>query len=110
MVLCSNLVLLQVSGMFCKSGNPCAKSVFLGLLWKGDRTWRKNIATVKQGGDILSLDGGIPTEAEASELISLAGGTYLRTEGAHPSPDPHYYRHINYITETGIRSAIRILE
>ena len=60
-------------------------------------------------GTIESLDGGrIPTEEEANTLIEKAGGKYLRTDGPHSPPNPHQYKHINYLINK-IKSAIRIL-
>lgn len=61
-------------------------------------------------GTITSLDGGIPTVGEATSLINQAGGTVLRVEGAHLPPNPHTFPHINYMTQSGLKGTIKILE
>ena len=40
--------------------------------WEGDSTWRANVKRVSQGGDILELKGGIPTQTQAEKLIQQA--------------------------------------
>lgn len=79
-----------------------------GKGYEGDSTWRQNVKRVGQGGDIESLDGGIPTEEQAKKMIDRAGGEYIRTDPAHEAPEPHVYRHVHYIVNK-LRSAIQIL-
>jgi len=81
-----------------------------GKGWHGDSTWKGNVKTVKNGGTIESLNGGIPTEAEAKQLIDEAGGKVVRVQPAHPEGgiSTHTYNHINYTTASGARATIRI--
>ena len=91
--------------------NMCKKSPEKGVGgkgWVGDKTWRENVSVVDQGGTITSLNGGVPSESQAIQLIKEAGGTYLRSEFAHSFPNPHTFSHINYITSTGIKGTIKI--
>ena len=81
-----------------------------GKGWIGDKTWRKNVSTVGNGGTITSLNGGVPTQSQAIQLITQSGGTILRIEGAHQFPNPHNYPHINYVTENGTKGTIKIFE
>ena len=81
-----------------------------GKGWTGDVTWRENVETVGKGGTITSLNGGIPTRSQAIQLINQSGGTVLRIEGAHRMPNPHNYTHINYLTQTGVKGTIQILD
>ena len=81
-----------------------------GKGWVGDKTWRENVSTVGNGGTITSLNGGIPTKAQAMQLINQSGGTPLRIEGAHQFPNPHNYTHINYVTSSGVKGTIKIFE
>ena len=81
-----------------------------GKGWVGDKTWRENVSEVGKGGTITSLNGGVPTKAQALQLISQSGGTNPRIDPAHQYPNPHNYPHINYVTSTGIKGTIRILE
>ena len=93
--------------------NSCGQTQSRGVGnkgWVGDKTWKENVATVKNGGTITSLNGGIPTEGQAIRLINESGGKILRIEGAHHFPNPHRYPHINYLTAQKIKGAIRILE
>lgn len=59
---------------------------------------------------ITSLNGGVPTKAQAMQLINQSGGTPLRIEGAHQFPNPHNYTHINYVTSSGVKGTIKIFE
>ena len=90
-------------------GNSSDKGVG-GKGWVGDKTWRGNVNTVSQGGTITALNGGIPTESQAIQLINQAGGNILRIEGPHMFPNPHDFAHINYLTSTGTKGTIRILK
>ena len=81
-----------------------------GKGWVGDKAWRENVSTVGKGGTITSLNGGVPSKAQAMQLINQSGGTALRIEGAHQFPNPHNYSHINYVTSTGVKGTIKILE
>jgi len=90
-------------------GNSSSKGVG-GKGWVGDKTWRENVSTVGKGGTITSLNGGVPSKAQAVQLINQSGGTVLRIEGAHQFPNPHNYLHINYITSTGVKGTIKIFE
>ena len=81
-----------------------------GKGWVGDRTWRENVSTVGKGGTITSLNGGVPSKAQAMQLIDQSGGTALRIEGAHQFPNPHNYSHINYVTSTGVKGTIKIFK
>ena len=78
--------------------------------WVGDKTWRENVSTVGNGGTITSLNGGVPTKAQAMQLINQSGGTPLRIEAAHQFPNPHNYTHINYVTSSGVKGTIKIFE
>ena len=81
-----------------------------GKGWVGDKIWRENVSTVGKGGTITSLNGGVPSKAQAIQLINQSGGTPLRIEGAHQFPNPHIYPHINYVTSTGVKGTIKIFE
>lgn len=81
-----------------------------GKGWEGDLTWRNNVNTVSNGGTITSLNGGVPTQEQATRLINQAGGTITRIEGPHSFPNPHTFAHINYVTKTGAKGTIKILE
>lgn len=91
------------------SGNSSSRGVG-GKGWVGDKTWRENVSTVGNGGTITSLNGGVPTKAQAVQLINQSGGTPLRMEAAHPFPNPHNYTHINYVTRSGVKGTIKIFE
>ena len=80
-----------------------------GKGWEGDATWRNNVKTVGEGGTITELKGGIPTQAQAEKLILQSGGTPLRAEMPHQSPNPHTFHHINYLTSRGIKGTLRVL-
>ena len=90
-------------------GNSSSRGVG-GKGWVGDKTWRENVSTVGNGGTITSLNGGVPTKAQAMQLINQSGGTPLRIEGAHEFPNPHNYTHINYVTSSGVKGTIKIFE
>lgn len=90
--------------------NACGERGVGGKGWFGDKTWRNNVNTVRSGGTIKSLDGGIPTIKQATQMIEQSGGTVLRTESAHLPPNPHTFNHINYLTYNGNKGTIRILE
>ena len=67
--------------------------------------------TVGDGGDILELNGGVPTGSQARTLIKEAGGT---VGVYHPAHDPggistHTYNHIHYRTAMGRKGAIHVL-
>ena len=79
-----------------------------GKGWRGDKKWKQNVNKVREGGTIPDLDGQVPTEQEAIDLINEAGGTVNRIEGPHESPNPHNYNHINYTTPSGLKGTIRI--
>jgi hypothetical protein len=76
--------------------------------WSGTKIWRELVSKVKNGGTIENLSGKIPTKEEAIMLIEKAGGKIERIEGAHLSPNPHVYNHINYTTHSGIKGTIKI--
>ena len=90
--------------------NSCERGVG-GKGWKGDRKWRENVETVRNGGDILELNGGIPSGAEARELITQAGGTVGAYHDAHAvgGVSTHVYNHIHYLTANLVRSAIQVI-
>ena len=90
-------------------GNSSSRGVG-GKGWVGDKTWRENVSTVGNGGTITSLNGGVPTKAQAMQLINQSGGTPLRIEAAHQFPNPHNYTHINYVTSCGVKGTIKIFE
>ena len=81
-----------------------------GKGWRGDRTWKQNVKTVAEGGEIRELNGGTPTIDEARALIAEARGTFRIFHSAHPlgGRSIHTYNHIHYLTQTGIRSAIEV--
>ena len=79
-----------------------------GKGWEGDKTWRENVNTVRNGGTITELNGGVPTQSQGVRLVEQAGGQVVRIEGAHPLPNPHTYPHINYIVN-GIKAALKII-
>ncbi len=79
-----------------------------GKGWRGDKVWKKNVKKVEEGGTIKELDGGIPSEEETIALINESGGIVLRIEEAHPYPNPHNFRHINYTTFFGGKGTIQI--
>ncbi len=94
--------------------NTCKRGVERGVGgkgWKGDKTWKENVNTVAEGGDILELNGGVPTGTQARELIDEAGGTIGRYHPAHAPGgiSTHTYNHIHYRTAPGRRSAIHVL-
>lgn len=94
--------------------NTCKRGVERGVGgkgWKGDKTWKENVNTVAEGGDILELNGGVPTGTQARELIDEAGGTIGRYHPAHAPGgiSTHTYNHIHYRTASGRRSAIHVL-
>ena len=90
--------------------NKCGRGVG-GKGWRGDQTWKQNVKTVADGGDILELNGGIPTGEEARALISEAKGILGAYHNAHPvgGISTHTYNHIHYKTATGLRSTIQVL-
>ncbi len=90
-------------------GNYSSRGVG-GKGWVGDKTWRENVSTVGNGGTITSLNGGVPTKAQAIQLINQSGGTPIRIESAHTFPNPHIYTHTNYITSSGVKGTIKIYE
>jgi hypothetical protein len=91
--------------------NTCNRGVG-GEGWEGDATWRSNVNTVSQGGTIENLNGVVPSQSEAVNLIGQAGGDVVRIEGAHAlgGISPHIYPHINYTTAAGRKGTIQILE
>lgn len=83
-----------------------------GKGWRGDKTWKSNVNTVRNGGTIEEVNGTIATQQEAIDLINASGGKIVRIEEAHPEGglSPHTYPHINYETSSGVKGAIRIQE
>jgi hypothetical protein len=79
-----------------------------GKGWRGDSTWRANVSEVGSGGTIKSINGTIPTEQEAIDLINTSGGKVLRIEEPHAAPNPHNFPHINYETPSGGKGTIQI--
>ena len=81
-----------------------------GKGWRGDQTWRQNVKTVADGGDVRNLNVGTPTIDEAKALIVEAQGVYRNFHPAHPvgGISTHTYNHIHYLTQTGIRSTIEV--
>ena len=88
--------------------NKCPERGVGGKGWEGDVTWRQNVNTVREGGTITELNGGIPTKSQAKKLIYQAGGRVLRIERAHDWPNPHRFPHINY-TVNSKKGTLRIL-
>ena len=90
--------------------NKCSRGVG-GKGWRGDQNWKHNVKIVADGGDILELNGGIPTGEEARALISEAKGILGAYHNAHAlgGISTHTYNHIHYTTATGLRSAIQVL-
>ena len=76
--------------------------------WRGQSAWQQAVRRVAEGGTITDIDGKIATEAEARALIEDAGGTIIRVEEAHGPPNPHQFRHINYVTASDARGTIQI--
>ena len=87
--------------------NACERGVG-GKGWEGDRTWRQNVSRVREGGTITDFEGKVPTLEQGRRLIIQAGGNIVRTEGAHPLPNPHTYDHINYMVN-GLKGTLKIL-
>ncbi|MFZ5643768.1 MAG: RHS repeat-associated core domain-containing protein [Bacillota bacterium] len=81
-----------------------------GKGWRGDKVWKNAVNSVKSGGTIESINGNVPTQQEAKDLIIEAGGIIDRIEGPHMAPNPHSYPHINYTTPNGKKGTIRIQE
>lgn len=79
-----------------------------GKGWRNDKAWKNNVNTVRNGGTMNNLNGQVPTQQEAIDLIKESGGTVNRIEGPHESPKPHSYNHINYTTATGKKGRIKI--
>lgn len=79
-----------------------------GKGWRGDKTWRNNVKKINEGGTIKDLNGIIPTDEEAISLINEAGGKVVRIEGPHNYPNPHNFKHINYVTSNGKKGTIQI--
>lgn len=79
-----------------------------GKGWRGDKAWRQNVDKVGEGGTIKDLNGQIPTEQEAIDLINESGGNVNRIEGPHEAPNPHNFNHINYTTSSGVKGTIQI--
>jgi hypothetical protein len=76
-----------------------------GKGWVGDATWRGNVATVRAGGTIRTINGVVPTEEEAIHLIESSGGRVQRIEGPHEPPNPHDFKHINYLSPRGSKAS-----
>ena len=98
---------IQFSTAQGSSGSTSPKGVG-GKGWRGDKTWRENVKKVGEGGTIQDLNGQIPTQEEAIDLINEAGGTVNRVEGPHNTPNPHNFNHINYTTAGGGKGTIRV--
>ena len=49
------------------------------------------------------------SKAKVEKLILQSGGTPLRAEMPHQSPNPHTFHHINYLTSRGIKGTLRVL-
>ena len=90
--------------------NSCERGVG-GKGWIGDKTWKQNVKTVDAGGDVLELNGGIPTGTQARKLIQEARGILGQYHSAHAvgGVSTHTYNHIHYTTRQGVRSAIQVL-
>jgi RHS repeat-associated protein len=76
--------------------------------WRGGTGYLEARRTINQPGDHKEINGKIPTESEARQLIEESGGKYLRTDPPHEAPNPHDYPHINYLTSSGQRAAVQI--
>jgi hypothetical protein len=90
--------------------NTCQRGVG-GKGWQGDSTWRENVKTVGEGGDVYELNGGVPTGNQARTLIEQSGGFVGNYHSAHApgGVSTHLYNHIHYLTATRIRSAIHVI-
>ena len=90
--------------------NACNRGVG-GKGWHGDSTWRENVKTVGEGGDVYELNGGVPTGNQARTLTEQSGGFIGNYHPAHApgGVSTHLYNHIHYLTATGIRSAIHVI-
>jgi hypothetical protein len=69
---------------------------------------REAVKLVGRGGTITTINGQVPTEAEARDLIGGAGGRILRVDPPHAAPNPHDFDHIHYTTLTGEKGATQI--
>lgn len=80
--------------------------------WTGSGSWNDAVATVSKGGTLENIQGKIPTQQEALDMIQAAGADLneIRIEGAHEPPNPHQYLHINYYTASGVKGTIRIAQ
>lgn len=81
--------------------SPENKRGIEGKCWRSDKTWKQNVKKVDEGSTIHELNGQVPTEQEAIDLINEAGGIVNRIEGPHNAPNPHDFNHINYATSNG---------
>jgi hypothetical protein len=98
------------------AADPCPTKGIGGHGWRGDQVWRNQIKEVAKGGTVnlagpkSPFKGAIPTQDEAIDLISDAGGTIDRIEEPHLAPNPHTFPHINYTTADGKKGTIQITE
>ena len=89
--------------------NGCERGVG-GKGWRGDATWKQNVRTVANGGDVTNLNGGLPTLEEAKALIAEAKGIIKDFHYAHypDGKNTHLYEHLHYLTEKGIKGVIKV--
>jgi RHS repeat-associated protein len=76
--------------------------------WSGSASYRAAVSEIARGGNVESVGGTVPTQAEAEMLIQDAGGRVERIDDAHEPPNPHQYPHINYTTAAGVRGTVQI--
>jgi len=65
---------------------------------------------LRQAGTHETLNGKVPTKAEAIEMIKESGGTIDRIEEAHgpDSVSTHDYPHINYTTAGDQKATVKV--
>jgi RHS repeat-associated protein len=76
--------------------------------WTQSPSWRAAAKSLDQPGIHEDIQGLVPTQTEAQQMIQFSGGSIDRIEGPHAPPNPHSYDHINYTTSSGQRASIRI--
>jgi RHS repeat-associated protein len=78
--------------------------------WSGSAKWRAAMSELQSAGTHEDLQGIVPTQGQATEMIQQSGGTVDRVEGPHASGgiSTHTYDHINYTTADGQKATIRI--
>lgn len=89
-----------------------AASVMTPWGWSGSKSYNAARDQLQQPGTHNTLNGKVPTRAEATRMIEEMGGKVDRQEAGHPpgGVSTHHEPHINYYTPRGKKATVIVSE